>query len=256
MKEKDTKRTSFDLSIENSSNLGKFSEKMGSSYSLVVNYMLRIFLAMKPEIKEELADFLSLRMSDLSDEMKTMSEFEKQEAKQKMIQYQELAYFFSEGQEPTSKKTDGMRKVYLKEGYVLIPESENWIILDNFSKPSECMYAGVVETREPLDGKKKYRAKHFVFFTNYKYGKDYPADLDDKIYAACCEKDSSFKDVLNAVVNPIYEGKEVLANMKNIDEYKAAPCPGLFHIVEQGDPLYWNEHEPDYKPPFGIMIIR
>ena len=30
MKEKDFKRTSFDLSIENSTNLGSFSEKMGS----------------------------------------------------------------------------------------------------------------------------------------------------------------------------------------------------------------------------------
>lgn len=256
MKEKDTKRTSFDLSIENSNNLGSFSEKLGTSYSRVMNYMLRIFLAMKPDIKSELAEFCNSKMEEITQNMEIMSEFEKQEAKQKMIQYQELSYFFMEGQKPDVKKESGMRKIYLKEGYVLIPDSEDWVILDNYSKPTDCMYAGVVETREPLDGKKKYNAKHFVYFTDYKYGRDYPSDLEDAIFAACCKKDASFKDILNAVVKPIYEGKEVVANMKNLDEYKAAPCPGLFHIVEQGDPMYWNDADPDYAPPYGSMIIR
>ena len=254
MKEKDFKRTSFDLSIENSTNLGSFSEKMGSSYSRVVNYMLRIFLAMKPDIKSELAEFCNQKMEEISENMEIMSEFEKQEAKQKMIQYQELSFFFMEGQKPSVKKTSGMRKVFLKEGYVLIPE--DWVILDNFSTASDCMYAGVVETREPLDGKKKYNAKHYVYFCNYKYGNEYPSDFEDAVYAACCEKDASFKDVMNAVVTPIYNGKAVVANMTNLAEYKAAPCPGTFHIVEQGDPIYWNEVEPDYKPPFGAVIIR
>lgn len=254
MKEKDFKRTSFDLSIENSTNLGSFSEKMGSSYSRVVNYMLRIFLAMKPDIKSELAEFCNQKMEEISENMEIMSEFEKQEAKQKMIQYQELSFFFMEGQKPAVKKTSGMRKVFLKEGYVLIPE--DWVILDNFSTASDCMYAGVVETREPLDGKKKYNAKHYVYFCDYKYGNEYPSDFEDAVYAACCEKDASFKDVMNAVVTPIYNGKAVVANMTNLAEYKAAPCPGMFHIVEQGDPMYWNEVEPDYKPPFGAVIIR
>ena len=58
MKEKDTKRTSFDLSIENSNNLGVISEKMGSSYSRVINYMLSLFLKLSPEVKEELSENL------------------------------------------------------------------------------------------------------------------------------------------------------------------------------------------------------
>ncbi len=256
MKEKDTKRTSFDLSIENSNNLGVMSEKMGSSYSRVINYMLRLFLKLSPEVKEELSDFCNAKIEETTQNMAIMSEFEKQDTKQKITQYQQLNFFFMEGQTPAKKTLKGMRKIYLKDGYVLIPDSDDWVILDNYTKPTDCMYAGVVETREPLDGAKKYHAKHFIYFCNYKYGNEYPPNMDDEIYAACCEKDPSFKDVLNAVVNPTYDGKEVFSNITNLDAYKAAPCPGLFHIVEQGDSMYWNESDADYEPPFGSMIIR
>lgn len=149
------------------------------------------------------------------------------------------------------RKDKTMKKVFLKEGYVLLPTLEDWIILDNFSNPADCMYAGVVETRQPLDGQKKYNTKHFVYFCDYKYGCDYPSNFEDGIYAACCEKDPSFKDVLNAVVKPNYEG----GVMKNENEYKAAPCPATFHIVEKGDPLYWDL-DPDYEPAYGAMIVR
>ena len=86
MKEKDTKRTSFDLSIENSNNLGVMSEKMDSSYSRVINYMLRLFLKLSPEVKEELSDFCNAKIEETTQNMAIMSEFEKQDAKQKITQ--------------------------------------------------------------------------------------------------------------------------------------------------------------------------
>lgn len=259
MRAKNTRRTSFDLTEENSNYLGAYSKETGSSYSRIVNYMLRIFLGLYPDLKNELAEFCDSKREDLENNMPLMSEFEKQEADQKIKQYQALTYFFLQGHKPKkhapqNDTSDNMRTIYLKKGYVLIPE--DWVILDNYSTASDCMYAGVVETREPIDGKKKYNAKHFVYFTDYQYGKDYPADMDAAIYEACCEKDPAFKDVISHVVKPVYEGKAVVANMKNIAEYSAAPCPGLFHIVVKGDPIYWNEVNPDYKPPFGAMIIR
>lgn len=256
MSEKEIKRTAFDLTIENSDRLKDFSGKMGSNFSRVMNYMLRIMLSAHPEVKQSIAEFCNGKIKDIDSEMNQMSDFEKQDAFQKKRQYQEMAYFFSVDLDATQTRKNNMRKVYLKEGYLLIPNGEDWVLLDNFSNPANCMYAGVVETREPMDGKTKYHAKHFVYFTDYEYGKDYPSDLDEKVYAACCEKDPSFKDVMNAIVEPIYEGKGVIANMKNIEAYKAAPCPGLFHIVVKGDPTYWNDANPDYEPPFGSMIIR
>ncbi len=257
MKEKDTKRTSFDLEKENSENLKEFSEKMGSNFSRVMNYMLRIMLAATPTIKKSLADFCNSQIKEIKEQMVGMSDFEKQDAIGLQRQYQELAYFFSVGLDAAQTRGGNpMRKVYLKEGYVLIPATSDWVLLDNFKKPEDCMYAGVIETREPMDGSKKYNAKHYVYFCDYKYGKDYPSDFDEKVYAAACEKDPSFKEILNAVVPAQYEGKEIFANMTNLEAYKASPCPGIFHIVEQGDPIYWNNANPDYEPPFGCIIIR
>lgn len=254
MKVKDTRRTSFDLTVENAMNLKVFSEKIEKTYSWVVNYMLGIFFSAKPEIKNELAEFCDRKIDEISQNMDLMSEFEKQDLRQKKIQYQEFSYFFREGKQVQWKKENGMRKVFLKEGYLLIPE--DWIVLDNYSNPADHMYAGVVETREPLDGKKKYNANHFVYFSDYKYCNEYPSDMKDAIYIACCEKDKEFKNVLNAVVSPVYEGKNIASNMINLEAYKAAPCPGLFHVVEQGDPMYWKETNLDYEPPYGAMIIR
>ena len=252
-----TKRTAFDLTVENSNRFKDFSEKMGTNFSHAMNYLLRIQFALNPEVKKTMADFCNQQISDLREQMKTMSNFEKQDAIQLQRQFQELAYFYSLGLDATQTRGGNtMRKVYLKEGYVIIPSTNEWVILDNYKNPAECMYAGVVETREPMDGQKKFNAKHYVYFCNYRYGKDYPTDMDEEVYAAICEKDPSFKDVLNAVVVPQYNGKETIDNMVNLEEYKAAPCPGMFHIVEQGDPTYWNNANPDYEPPFGCMIIR
>lgn len=257
-RDKKTKRTSFDLLEENSNLLGDYSKKVGSNYSRVINYMIRIFMAASPEVKKSVADFCDSKIKDIQAEMSGKEGFDRQESEQMIREYQQLAYFFREGEAPKMKKKEdkGMRKIYLKSGYLLIPNNDDWICLDNMSSPAECMYAGVVETRQPLDGKKKYDTKHFVFFSDYKYGKDYPNDFDEKVYDACVEKDPAFKEILNAVVEPRYNGKPVVANMTNLDEYKAAPTPGLFHIVEKGDPLFWNEADPNYEPPFGIMIVR
>ncbi len=254
---KTTKRTSFDLDVENSDNLKEFAEKMGSNLSAVVNYMLRITLSASPEVRRAITDFCNTQREDLKRQSEGMSAFEKQNYIKPQREYQELAYFFSVGLDASQTRgADPMKKVYLKEGYVLIPSDPDWILLDNFKDPKECMYAGVVEVRQPLDGSKTYEAKHYVFCSDYRYGSDYPAGMDDEVYSAACEKDPAFKDILNAVVTPKYNGKECFANMINVKEYGSAPTPGLFHIVEQGDPTYWNKLDPDFEPPFGCMIVR
>lgn len=252
-----TKRTAFDLEVENSDRFKDFSEKLGTNFSRAMNYMLRIHFSVNSEVKKAMADFCTEKVADLREQMKGMSDFERQDALQIQRQYQDLAYFYSLGLDATQTRGGNpMKKVFLKEGYVLIPSTNDWILLDNYKKPADCMYAGVVENREPMDGSKRYNAKHYVYCCDYKYGKDYPSNMDEEVYAAICEKDPSFKDILNAVVVPQYDGKECYANMTNTKEYAAAPCPGMFHIVEQGDPVYWNSLYPDYEPPFGCMIIR
>lgn len=257
MKSKDTKRTSFDLTADNSERLKDFSEAMGSNYSNVVNYLLRVMVGASPPVRKSIVDYCNSKIKDLSRYIDGKSEFEKQDLMQIEREYQEIAYFFAVGLTAEQTRRQTMRKIYLKEGYLVIPDNKDWVVLDNFTRPEDCMYAGVVDTREPLDGSRKYNAKHYVFFCDYKYGKDYPLSLQDKVFNACVEKDPSFKEILNDVVYPDYGGKEeIVSNMKNLDAYKSSPCPGLHNIVEHGDPIYWNRFHPDYEPPFGCEIIR
>lgn len=252
---KDMKRTSFDLTSENSYALKKFSQEIGESYSAIINRMIRIFLNTSPDISDFLGQCCTEKVASINDNLNGMSEFQKQQAISEIVCYQELSTFFTQclPHEKKVLKDKGMRKIYLKDGYLLIPDDPDWIILDNYATPSDCMYAGVVETCEPLDGNKKYNPKHYVFFSNYRYASNYPDGMDDAIYAACIQKDPSFKRILNATVTPEYDGKEIYTNMTNLDAYRAAPCPGIYHIVEQGDPMYFAIH---YEPPYGAMIIR
>ena len=137
---KTTKRTSFDLDVENSDNLKEFAEKMGSNLSAVVNYMLRITLSASPEVRRAIANFCNAQREDLKKQSEGMSAFEKQNVIKTQREYQDLAYFFSTGLDASQTRgADPMRKVYLKEGYVLIPSDPDWILLDNFNDPKECM---------------------------------------------------------------------------------------------------------------------
>lgn len=170
-----------------------------------------------------------------------LKKLELAESDRRYKSYERLVSYAKGIQQIHNKKVsdnDNMRIISLKSGVVVVPK--DWIVLDNFSDPSECMYAGVVEVRQPLEG--HIDANHFVFFSNYKYGIDYPEDMDEKVYAACVQKDPSFQKILDAL------------KTKGKDEYGG--IPGLFHIVEKGDPMRWTKDEPDFKPPYGAMIIR
>lgn len=253
---KETKRTSFDLSINNSEILKHYASASEKNLSQIINATIQITMGAAPEVRRAISGFCSSKILEIEQEISCMSDFQKQEAMQLKKQYQDLAHYFSVGLEP-EKENENQRKIYLQDGYVLIPNSPDWIVLDNYSNPANYLYAGVVETREPVNGKKQYDPKHYVFFTNYKYGRDYPETLEDEIYAACCAKDPSFKQILNNVVTPQYKDqKHTFQNMINLEAYKAAPCPGLFHIIEQDDLMEMRSYQPDYQPPYGCMIVR
>ncbi len=149
-----------------------------------------------------------------------------------------------------------MKRVMLKDGYLIIPK--DFIVLqDTVDAAEKCLYAGVVESRNH----EKYGIPHFVFFSNYKYGKEFDDELHTKVYEACAKAYPEFKKYFNMQVDiPQQKGgaekwqdPEFLARMEKWDQ---APCFGLFAIVEKGDPLYWNSIHPNYEPPYGAMIVR
>ncbi len=252
-------RTSFDLTPENAKRLKEYSIKTGKKYTDIINDMIEVILSKDEELNLVFEELIEKHIHLKKEELKEKEAFEKQQT-EKIINYlNRMKGYFVTDEEPdkeAEEKTPGMRKINLKQGYVIIPDKKDWIILDNYSKPEEKMYVGVVETRQPIDGKKTYDAKHYVFFCDYKYGNEYTDEMEEEIFAACIEKDPEFKTILDAKVEPKYNGKHLLKNMINIEEYKAAPIPGLFNIVEKGDPNYWTKEESNYEPPFGAMIIR
>lgn len=152
----------------------------------------------------------------------------------------------------TEQSENNTKNISLKEGYLSFPE--DWIILDEFNNPANCLYAGVVATRYPLDGTGKITPKIFVFFTNHRYAKDYPEEMESIIYDECVKKDPGFRKILDQRVTPVYdENKHTLLNQ---EEYMSAYEPGLFHIDTQEDVAAWEKIFPDYCPPYGAVIIR
>ena len=109
-RDKDTKRTSFDLQKENSELLNIYAKKAGSSFSRVVNHMIRIFMAVSPNVKTSIADFCDAKIKEIQAEMPTKGEFEKKECQKMISEYQQMAYFFRDGEEPKKKESRKRRR--------------------------------------------------------------------------------------------------------------------------------------------------
>ena len=147
----------------------------------------------------------------------------------------------------------GLLKIPLKDGYALVPD--DWTILDDYFDPAEHMYAGVVEiSSKSLNREKTFTPKHFVFFSDYRYGADYPDGFDDLVYAACCKKDRYFRKVKKLVVKPLKAYRDGILETVNEKEYLSSPRIGTFHLPQFGDPMYWSY--PGYTPPYGAMIVQ
>lgn len=241
--EKGTKRTSFDLTERNSKILKDFSEAKNSNMSRVVNNLIHVTMDIDSETKKIMTKFLEKQLSECGEKYDNATAFEKQDIQRQMSQYQGLIYLFKDSKSIRAEEEKPvMKKIDLNEGYVLIPNKDDWIILDNFAQPNSKKYAGVVEVKAPQN----QRYNHYVFFSDYKYGKDYPAGFEEEVYKACVEKDSNFQKVLDVQPIPGVERKVT----------KDSVIPGLFHIVEMNDPMYWNDFTPNYEPPYGAVIIR
>lgn len=138
----------------------------------------------------------------------------------------------------------------LKNGCCIFPS--DWIVLENIDgKFENCENATVVECKNG----NLYNVPHFICFHNEgKYACDYPEDLEGKIYSACSKVYPDFGKIFNLQVN--YSLDEILNDKIKEEEYKVAPCFGLFNIVEKGDPIYWYEGNENYVPPYNAMIIK
>lgn len=244
----DKKKVSIDFLQPLYQRLNDTAKEQGVSNSKIVNMLVDLFLQLSPDVACDIGTYCHQKYQSERIAAAALTGFAQQDKLLAADQYQRLSEYFGYNVAPTDQK---MRRIYLKEGYALVPD--DWIVLNDVIAPADqCMYAGIVESRNC----EKYQIPHFVFFSDYKYSADYPADLEEKVYTQCAAIYPDFRRLYN-MQRPIPdESRTDPEGLKLISEWMEAPGFGLFHLVEKGDPHYWNKYRPDYDPPYGAMIVR
>lgn len=237
------KKVSIDFTEPEYALLASRAKIEAKSNSALVNDLISLFYRISPDVSKRIGNYCHEQYIREKQQLETLSGFERDESAKRIGQFEKLSAYFGYD---TSAVEPGMHITFLKEGYVIYPE--DWIVLEDVFGPADtCMYAGVVESRNY----EQYGIPHFIYFCNVKYGKDYSDDMRTRIYAACAKAFPDFKKYYNMqVLNPN------MHDLREIKKWDAAPYFGLFPLVEKGDPFYWHAYNPDYKPPFGAMIIR
>lgn len=235
------KKVSIDFTKYSFSLVEKYREKSNrllSSTSAVINYLVELFLDLSPEVKKNIANLCSDEIDKINRTEFSGGAFELQARNNKLTQYNKLLMFFTNDKGIQTEKEKTMKRIEMKDGYLFCPD--DWIVID-FNNSSDSMYAGVVETKNGA----KYNVPHFVFFSPFPINEmdDYDIEnLNHKI----CDVYPEFENILNKVVEPIYdENRELL----NFEEWSSAPRPGCFQLFDYGFMPY-----SDY--PYGAMVVR
>lgn len=253
-KNKENIKLSIDLTEKNKGILESIKTERGVSYGNIVNTVIDTFVNISVEVKKELLAIVKIKIKEIYKEMDSSGEYRYQELEEQMENYKKIATFLNDGEniswerlkfEPT------LASYPLKDGILICPD--NWIML-NRDQASTMMYAGVVECRNSKSfGKEHFGEEipHFVYFSDYKYGKDYPEKYTDDINKLCAKVWPNFETVINNQVEPIYN-PELPMRLLNANEWEEAPTIGHFSIYEQGDSLFGK----NYEPLAGARIIR
>ncbi len=240
------KKISIDFQMPEYKLMIEYAQKNAQSNSKVVNDLVNIFIPLSTTMRKELSDFCGNKFLESLNQLQGKSDFEAQDINVEASQWKALANYFRVENYKLWKSS--MRQIMLKEGYCIFPA--DWIVLGNiWGTPEECMYAGVVESRNFS----VYGIPHFLFFSNKKYACEYDEEFKAKVYAECERVFPEFNKFFNM---QIYLTKEEENDKDKLAEWDKAPSFGLFHLVEKGDPMYWNALRPDYIPPAGAMIVR
>ena len=231
---------SMDLSGENKEAVDTITDNLGMKYGPFINALIKFFLRMPDSMKKAFTDFCISQCQELDKQLKVAGEFEKKNIANEKEHYLVIAQFINGGKEVHYDTKPDMRKIAIKDGYLIIPK--DWIVV-NEDDAEFCRYAGVVECRNHV----KYGIPHFVFFTNHEYGKDYDTDMINEM---CCDAWPKFRDIMAQQVEPIRD-PEKPGEYLNIKEHLESPYIGHFGIGEVDSDLRDIE-----DMPYGAMIVR
>lgn len=124
-----------------------------------------------------------------------------------------------------------MRSIRMEGKRVLIPDSEDWIVINEKDAPRSTQ-ATIVEIKNGA----RFGAPHFVYFDR---GTARAAEIDEAIL----EVYPAYSEILSARVQPAYDAH---GRIINLEEYAEAPLPGYFCAAP---------HDPEMGDPYGVHII-
>lgn len=214
------------------------------SNSSVINGLVAHFLT--------LSDMMKYRLSKFCDEqfLKGIEEYQNGSIDElevyELNQWKKLSDFFRVDTE--NIETEKKRKLQLKNGYVVFPS--RYLYLEEVGKAQEHNYVGVLSCQNGL----KYDVPTFIFACDFKYAREYTDELEEAVYEEAKKAWPRFSEIFN--MQDDYDSVRDGFDIERFNKWKEAPCFGFFHIVEKGDPLYWNSINPNYQPPDGAMIVR
>ncbi len=241
------KRTTLDLTPENYKILTSISDKFGITFGEAVGILIKLFISLPAVCRKDLLFFTrnQLRQRLLLDS-KTGA-LEAGESERAIHDYQTISYFFESGILPISDNSKAnMQRRYLKEGYIEYPA--DWIFLpDVLGKAEECMYAGVIETRNG----NKYSVPHFIFASPHKHGYMYTDADKNAIFDAAIKAWPEFRKILNMQVDAEYGENGLISNEK---EFMEAPYAGIFAVYSEDDIEMKTLHHGE--APYGTKIVR
>lgn len=239
IKELKSHKFSVDVGGENKIALDILSENMKMKYGPTINLLISGICRLHPNVKRELLEFCQTQYISASETQVHAGVMENKELEEQKAQYLTLAKLINDGNHLSVQSSDRMRKVKLKDGYLIIPS--NWIVL-NEDEGNKYAYAGVVECRNSG----LYNVPHFVFLNEYKYGCDYNEELYEYVHSMCIKAWPSFEDIIKKQVKPIPNPLKH-GDYLNVKEFLEAPTIGHFHLPES------NETN---NPVCGAVIIR
>ncbi|EPB8220769.1 hypothetical protein [Clostridium perfringens] len=233
-------KRSIDFELENFKLLENAKETFkANSNNELINYLIRIFLNLKPSVKRNLATICKNEYEKLDKETYCSAAFERNEKEITKKQYKNLMEFFLDGEKENFiiEENNSMKKIEIQNGYVIFPE--DWVIL-NEDDAKNCEYVGVIEVKNGT----KYNSPHFLFFSTKPINELTNNDtkkLDEK----CIKMFSDYQKILNDYIPLKYDEKGEMLNGK---EHISGPIPGYFAILDYGlDISYY---------PLGAMVFR
>ena len=240
----DLYKTSIDLTPEARDILINYKETHQQNIGARINELILTFGNLSPETHRDLTEFFENKVKDICWRKRNSDGFTADALNEELKSYLNVITFLNDGYQVYAENymdTPPLTSMPIKHGYVIYPA--DWIDV-NPEMASSCPYVGVIECAHHAE----LHIPHFMFHTEYKYGKDYTDLFTKKVYKKCEEVWPEFSRIIEQQVRAVYDPQNP-SHMLNEKEWLEAPLIGMFHLYVEGD--YRST-----PPPYGAKIVH